>query len=229
MPLARAEEAEAYHRARLPLRDDDVVDERCADCCGSLGNGTSEGHILITRSRVAARVVVDENEGAGGFSQYNQKHIAYANVKAMNAAGGHAPGGAETMATVQAERPQLFVLQGRKPGASPGDDAVAVDETWQSVERCCLDRTASQLDSGDEPCCFGRTNTAPGGELADPRIRQRSHAVFDQRSGQGGEGHAATARSEEHGHELRVTQALDPQRDCALTGMYFVRWRTAGR
>jgi hypothetical protein len=84
-------------------RDDDVVEQGNAnDGCG-LGDGARELNVLLARSRIAARVVVNEYERAGRLTQRNPNWIARGNVQAVNASRRDPSGGPKAVVAVKGE------------------------------------------------------------------------------------------------------------------------------
>jgi hypothetical protein len=82
-----------------------VVEHRNADDGCGFRDHAREGDVLVARSRVTARVVVDEHESRSRLAERHAQHVARRHVQAVDAARGDAPRGTHAVVAVEDQEP----------------------------------------------------------------------------------------------------------------------------
>jgi hypothetical protein len=93
------------HRSEPGARDDDVIEERRGYDVGGVGDALGELDIFSARGRVAAGVVVDEDERARSFAERDAERVARGDEDAVKSPCGHAPRRAKPVGAVERENP----------------------------------------------------------------------------------------------------------------------------
>jgi hypothetical protein len=93
------------HRDERGARDDDVIEERRGYDVGGVGDALGELDVFSARGRVAAGVVVDEDERARPFAKRDAERVARGDEDAMEPPRGHAPRRTKAVAAVERENP----------------------------------------------------------------------------------------------------------------------------
>jgi hypothetical protein len=133
-----------------------MVEKWCPYDGGCIGHRSRERDIFLARSRIAARVVVDQNERARGFAEGHANWIARRDVKPVDAAGGHPARSAKTVVTIEREEPEFFVVERREPGTRPRFDRGSVGDPSDRLRRSRENGTPPELHGCGQSRAFGR-------------------------------------------------------------------------
>jgi hypothetical protein len=107
------------HGVKRRLRHDDVVDERRPHGVRRRGERGREADVFGAGRRIAAGVVVHDDERARPFAERHAEHVASGDGEPVQASDRHAPRGAQPVAAVERDEPHLFVVAAVRPARRP--------------------------------------------------------------------------------------------------------------
>jgi hypothetical protein len=163
-----------------------VIYERQPDDARGRRDAFGEGDVLGARRRIAAWVVVDEDEAAGCGADREAERVCGSKAESMAPAPREAARRAQVAAGVERQDPELLVEQSAEPRLGPRYDIHGAPETSRR-SRCLDRRPAPELE--------GRREGARA--TAGPRYAIRSEACLDF--------------SGVHSRERRKTSTLDDE------------------
>jgi hypothetical protein len=197
---------------------DDVVDEwRTENQCRPRYQ-LRESDVLVARLGVTARMIVNEDERAGGFAQRGPQDVARVHRAAVQASFGHPPCRAQAITAVEREHPKLLVIEGRKPYTGPS--------CYLGGRREIQTRSAARSDEHAsaelESCCDTRRLGEPDARRLGQRVgtgpRQPHQAapLLEQVGADSLDGPSFFSRAEEHGQELEIGQRVETLRKASF-------------
>ena len=185
-----------------------MVDERDIDGLGGGEDLPGDRDIGRAGGRVAAGVVVDADDGAGGFAHRGAKHFARVGEGAVGGAGGDFLTADEPVAAVEAENPKLLHVEAGDDGLHVGEDEIGAGKQ-RGFARLLAQYPTGNFDDGDELQGFDRADAfefaeVGGGPADETGERAR---VRDEALGESKDILAAGAAAEEHREEFGIAES----------------------
>lgn len=209
---SRSVEDAHFEEGSIPVPSDhDVIEQRDRHegCCGSQRNRHLK--ILTAGRRIAAGMIVDDDEGAGGVSDDGDQEVPRQQRATVHTTSSYLEGAGQAAAPVQAQHPDLFVVEARQPGMRPTGDGSGAQGQARASFRLAASSPPPELERGSETC---RLDGPQPGPRREPRWRKlaqmfEASAPFEQDASQLAGGKAVAALAEDQGQELGLAQLLD--------------------
>jgi hypothetical protein len=154
-----------------------MIEKRDPDHLSGSGHVSGQQHVFSTRCRIAARMVVDEDEGTCVDAERSAQRVGGANAGPMKAASGDGAGGAEMPAAIEREHPQLFVRECPEPRQRPRGHVLRRAELVRRASVGDLDSPA-ELERGRDRLCR-RQRRVRDGVAAPSSIRRIDSAPLE--------------------------------------------------